>query len=201
MPNSQNISASILSQLDIFERLLAGETILPNDPQMHRLRDESFAVKKLLIEMNNSSDPEEITKILGKILDKEIQNVAVFTPIYINYGKHINIGKNVFINFDCTFLALGGITIEDDVLIGPKVSLITENHPLNPKLRNGLIGKAIHIKRNAWIGANATILPGVIIGENSVVAAGAVVSKNVPDDTIVGGIPAKIIKKIENENI
>ncbi|WP_228446292.1 sugar O-acetyltransferase [Chryseobacterium sp. 18068] len=201
MPNSQNASTSILPQLDIFERLLRGETILPNDPEMPRLRDESFAVKKLLIEMSNSSDPEEITKILGKILDQEIQNVAVFTPIYINYGKHINIGKNVFINFDCIFLALGGITIEDDVLIGPKVSLITENHPLDPKLRNGLIGKAIHIKKNAWIGANATILPGVTIGKNSVVAAGAVVSKNVPDDTIVGGIPAKIIKKIENENI
>lgn len=201
MPNSQNISASILPQLDIFERLSTGETILPNDPQMHRLRGESFAVKKLLIEMNNSSDPEEVTRILSKILDQEVKNVAVFTPIYINYGKHISIGKNVFINFDCIFLALGGITIEDDVLIGPKVSLITENHPLDPKLRNGLIGKAIHIKKNAWIGANATILPGVTIGENAVVAAGAVVSKNVPDDTIVGGIPAKIIKKIENENI
>lgn len=147
MPNSKNNPTSIHPQLDIFERLLAGETILPNDPQMHRLRDESFAVRKLLIKMNNSSDSEEVTKILSEILDQEIQNVAVFTPIYINYGKHVNIGKNVFINFDCTFLALGGITIEDDVLIGPKVSLITENHPLDPKLRNGLIGKAIHIKK------------------------------------------------------
>lgn len=201
MPNSQNASTSILPQLDIFERLLRGETILPNDPEMQRLRDESFAVKKLLIEMNSSSDSDEITKILSKILNQEVQNTTVFTPLYINYGKNINIGKNVFINFDCTFLALGGITIEDDVLIGPKVSLITENHPLNPKLRKGLIGKPIHIKKNAWIGANATILPGVTIGENAVIAAGAVVSKDVPDNVVVGGIPAKIIKKIENEII
>lgn len=201
MPNSQNASTSILPRLDIFERLLRGETILPNDPEMPRLRDESFAVKKLLIKMNNSSDSDEITKLLSEILNQEVQNVAVFMPLYINYGKNINIGKNVFINFDCTFLALGGITIEDDVLIGPKVSLITENHPLNPKLRNGLIGKPIHIKKNAWIGANATILPGVTIGENAVIAAGAVVSKDVPDDVVVGGIPAKIIKKIENEII
>ncbi|MGE8339512.1 MAG: DapH/DapD/GlmU-related protein, partial [Flavobacterium sp.] len=133
---------------------------------------------------------------LSIILDTKVQDVTVFTPLYINYGKHIRIGQNVFINFDCTFLALGGITIEDDVLIGPKVSLVTENHPLDPKERKGLIGKPIHIKKNAWIGANATILPGVTIGENAVVAAGAVVSKDVPDNTIVGGIPAKFIKNV-----
>ncbi|MCQ9639538.1 sugar O-acetyltransferase [Chryseobacterium sp. WG14] len=196
MSDSNNISDSTSVQKDIFERLLAGETIFPNDLQIGRLREEAFAVKALLIQMNNSSDPEEITQLLSRILDKEIQDVAVFTPIYINYGKHISIGKNVFINFDCTFLALGGITIEDDVLIGPKVSLITENHPLNPQDRKGLIGKPILIKKNAWIGANATILPGVTIGENAVVAAGAVVSKNVPDNSIVGGIPAKFLKDI-----
>lgn len=196
MSDSNNIPDSTSVQKDIFERLLAGETIFPNDLQIGRLREEAFAVKALLIQMNASSDPEEITQLLSRILNKEIQDVAVFTPIYINYGKHISIGKNVFINFDCTFLALGGITIEDDVLIGPKVSLITENHPLNPQDRKGLIGKPILIKKNAWIGANATILPGVTIGENAVVAAGAVVSKNVPDNSIVGGVPAKFLKDI-----
>lgn len=197
MSDANHIPSSLPPQEDIFERLLAGETILPTDPQIGRLREKAFALKELLIQMNNSSNPEEISKILSRILNKEIQDVTVFTPIYINYGKHINIGKNVFINFDCTFLALGGITIEDDVLIGPKVSLITENHPLNPQERNGLIGKPIHIKKNAWIGASATILPGVTIGENAVIAAGAVVSKDVPDNTVVGGIPAKFIKTIQ----
>ncbi|WP_456312057.1 DapH/DapD/GlmU-related protein [Pseudomonas shirazensis] len=196
MSDPNPISDTAPFQKDIFERLLAGETILSNDLQISRLREEAFAVKALLNEMNNAVDPEEITQTLSRILDKEVQDVAVFTPIYINYGKHITIGKNVFINFDCTFLALGGIMIEDDVLIGPKVSLITENHPLNPEERKGLIGKPILIKKNAWIGANATILPGVTIGENAVVAAGAVVSKDVPDNTIVGGIPAKFLKTI-----
>lgn len=185
------------SNEDIFTRLLNGETILPHDPQIGRLREESYKIKELLVKMNNSSDSKEIEELLSQIVDKKLENVAVFTPLYINYGKNINIGKNVFINFDCTFLALGGITIEDDVLIGPKVSLITENHPLYPKDRKGLIGKSILIKKNAWIGANATVLPGVSIGENAVVAAGAVVSKNVPDNVVVGGIPAKIIKTIE----
>ena len=197
MSDSNPISYAVPFQKDIFERLLNGETILPDDSQIGRLREEAFAVKALLNQMNNSSNSEEITQILSRILDKEVQDVAVFTPLYINYGKHIAIGKNVFINFDCTFLALGGITIEDDVLIGPKVSLITENHPLNPEQRKGLAAKPILIKKNAWIGANATILPGVTIGENAVVAAGAVVSKDVPDNTVVGGIPAKFIKNVQ----
>jgi len=196
MSDSKHNFGSRFIQKNIFERLLSGETILPNDPQIDKLQEEAFAVKVLLNQMNNSSNPEEISIILSKILGKEVQNIAVFTPLYINYGKHITIGKNVFINFDCTFLALGGITIEDDVLIGPKVSLITENHPLNPKDRKGLICKSILIRKNAWIGANATILPGVTIGENAVVASGAVVSKDVPDNTIVGGVPAKFIKNI-----
>ncbi|WP_296150635.1 sugar O-acetyltransferase [uncultured Flavobacterium sp.] len=196
MPDLKDDSISNSSEKDIFERLLRGETIPADDSQMSRLRDEAFAVKEMLVQMNTSSTPEEITQLLSRILGKEVQDVTVFTPIYINYGKSISIGKNVFINFDCTFLALGGITIEDDVLIGPKVSLITENHPTNPQERKGLIAKPIHIKRNAWIGANAILLPGVTIGENAIIAAGAVVSKDVPDNVIVGGIPAKIIKNI-----
>lgn len=200
MSDSNQISDTKAPQKDIFERLLNGEIILPGDPQIGRLREEAFAVKELLNQMNHSSNPEEITQILSQILGKEVQEVAIFTPLYINSGRHIHIGKNVFINFDCTFLALGGITIEDDVLIGPKVSLITENHPLNPKDRKGLIARPILIKKNAWIGANTTILPGVTIGENAVVAAGAVVSKDVPDHAVVGGIPAKIIKEINSKS-
>lgn len=197
MLDSKNTIISNSLQKDIFERLLKGETIPPDDVQIGKLKEAAFATKDLLIQMNNSTNPDEIVSLFSKVLGKEVEGVTIFTPIHINYGKHINIGKNVFINFDCTFLSLGGVTIEDDVLIGPKVSLITENHPLNPKQRKGLICKHILIKKNAWIGANATILPGVTIGENAVVAAGAVVSKDVPDDTLVGGIPAKFIKTIE----
>lgn len=182
---------------DIFERLKNGETILPNDPQAYKMREASFDTKKLLVQMNNATDPKEIRGLLSLITDSEIdESVAVFTPLYINCGKHTKIGKNVFINFDCVFLDLGGITIEDGVLIAPKVSLLSESHPISPENRHSLVPKPIHIKKNAWIGANATILMGVTIGENSVVAAGSVVSADVPDHVIVGGTPAKIIKEI-----
>jgi acetyltransferase-like isoleucine patch superfamily enzyme len=182
---------------DIFERLREGETISPNDPQGSRLREASYATMQLVQQMNLSSNPEEIRSLLGRITEQEIDaSIAVFPPLYINYGKNTSIGKNVFINFGCTFLDLGGIIIEDNVLFAPGVKLLSEGHPLTPVDRQSLIPKPIHIKQNAWIGANATILQGVTVGENAVVAAGAVVSKDVPANTVVGGIPAKPIKTI-----
>lgn len=188
-----------MSSENIFNRLLDGEKISSDDPQAYRLREESFNTKKLLLKLNNTSDSNEIIELLSEITGQEIdESTAVFTPFYINYGKHTRIGKNVFINFDCVFLDLGGIEIEDGVLIAPKVSLLSEGHPLTPNDRHSLIPKSIHIKKNAWIGAGATILQGVTIGENSIVAAGSVVSKDVPDNVVVGGIPAKIIKTIQS---
>ena len=183
---------------DIFEELREGQTIAGNNPEAYKLREASFATKKLLVQLNNSSDPAEIRDLLSQITGSEIdESVSVFTPLYINYGKNTKIGKNVFINFDCVFLDLGGITIEDNVLIAPKVSLLSESHPLSPNDRDSLVPGHIQIKKNAWIGAGATILPGVTIGENSVVAAGAVVSKPVPANTVVGGVPAKRLKTIQ----
>lgn len=183
--------------INILQRLRNGETIPPNDPEAYKMIEACNLTKKLLVEINNATEPSEIRSLLCQITNTEIdESTTVFTPLYINYGKHTKIGKNVFINFDCTFLDLGGITIEDGVLIAPKVSLLSEGHPIEPKERHSLTVGHIHIKKNAWIGANATILQGVTIGENAVVASGAVVSKDVPDNTIVGGIPAKIIKTI-----
>lgn len=182
---------------DIFQRLLIGEVIPLSDPEYSRIGEACNDTRKLLVALNNEANPEEIRVLLGKMTAAEIDaNTTVFPPFQINYGKNTKIGKHVFINFDCTFLDLGGITIEDNVLIAPKVSLLTEAHPISFVNRQALVAKPIHIKRNAWIGANATILQGVSIGENSVVAAGAVVQKDVPDNVIVAGVPAKIIKSI-----
>lgn len=183
---------------DIFERLRNGETISPDEPQAYKMIEASFATKQLLQQMNNASSPEVIRELLGKITNSTIdESTTVFTPFQINYGKNTQIGKNVFINFDCVFLDLGGIIIEDNVLIAPKVSLLSEGHPISPESRHSLVPNLVHIKKNVWIGANATILPGVTIGENSIIAAGAVVTKSVPANSIAGGIPAKIIKTIQ----
>lgn len=195
IPEEQNTINQ--NRKSIFDRMKAGELFRLDDPEYPKVLEIVNRTITLSAALNTSINVDQIRERLNEIIDSPIDNsTTVFTPFYTNFGKFIKIGKNVFINHACTFLDMGGITIEDNVLIGPKVNLITENHPLNPADRKALITKPIIIKKNAWIGAAATILPGVTIGENSIIAAGAVVSKDVPDNVVAGGIPAKIIKTI-----
>lgn len=199
--SKDNITSSQFKK-HIFERLKSREMVRSTDSDYYLINDVVTRTLKLSQQLNSSGNIDEIRSIVSDIIGAEVdKSTTIFPPFYTNFGQFITIGKNVFINHACSFLDMGGIIIEDDVLIGPKVSLITENHPLNLKDRKALITKPIVIKRKSWIGANATILPGVTVGENSVVAAGAVVSKDVPDNVIVGGIPAKFIKYIYHEEV
>jgi acetyltransferase-like isoleucine patch superfamily enzyme len=197
MDKFENQNVSNQNDRDIFDRMKAGELFRLNDLQYPKVWEVVTRAIKLSAELNTSTDVDQIRERLSVIIGSKLdKSTTVFVPFYTNFGRFIQIGKNVFINHACTFLDQGGITIEDDVQVGPKVNLITENHPLDPANRKALICKPVVIKRNAWIGAAATIMPGVTVGENSVVAAGAVVTRNVPPNTIVGGVPAKIIKSI-----
>ena len=182
---------------DIFSSMLAGGIIPMDHPEISKLWDVVSRTLSLSTALNNSTDVDRTRRLLGDIIGREIDpDTMIFIPFYTNFGRHIKIGKRVFINHACTFLDLGGITIEDDVQIGPKVNIITENHPVDPSLRKMLNLQSVLIKRNAWIGTAATILSGVAVGENAIVAAGAVVHKDVAVNTIVGGIPARMIKTI-----
>ncbi|WP_219222754.1 sugar O-acetyltransferase [Pedobacter antarcticus] len=190
-----------IKKTNILERLKSGEPVRLNDPEYHEVNEVVERTLKLSLRLNTAGDISSVRDIMSEIIGKDLDDsTTIFAPFYTNFGRFISLGKNVFINHACSFLDMGGITIEDNVLIGPKVNLITENHPLDPGDRRTLITRPITIRRNAWIGAGAIILPGVTIGENSVVAAGAVVSRNVPANTVVGGIPAKFIKSIYKEN-
>lgn len=180
----------------LFERMLAGG-IIRND-EMADAWKIVFRTIQLSAALNSATDVDQIRERLSEIVGSQIDtSTTIFIPFYTNFGQHIRIGKNVFINHACSFLDMGGITIEDDVLIGPRVNLVTENHPVDPAKRKQLDLKSILIKRNAWIGAGVTILPGVTVGENAIVAAGAVVNKDVPANTIVGGVPAKFIRTMD----
>lgn len=186
-------------QPDILQRLRSGEPIRLNDPEYAAIIRIVNRTIRLSQSMNAAPDVDTVRDFLEDIIGSKIDtSTTIFAPFYTNFGVFTTIGKNVFINHACSFLDMGGITIEDDVLIGPRVNLVTENHPLEPSDRKALVTKPILIKRNAWIGAGATILPGVTVGENAVVAAGAVVAKDVPANTIVAGVPAKIIKNISS---
>ncbi len=153
---------------------------------------------RLVAEMNSGyRTEEEVRACLSDITRRTVPaDMRVFTPIHINYGPGVSFGSDCFLNFGCTLLALGGITIEDDVFIGPHCVLATEYHPEEPSLRHTLLTKPIVIRQNAWLGANVTVLAGVTIGRNAIVAAGSVVTKDVPDNSVVAGTPARVIREI-----
>lgn len=186
-----------LADIDIFKRLRAGEPIAMNDPEYGHLRQVVKRTMQLSNQLNNAQNVDDIRSVLSEIIEAQIdESTVVFTPFHTNIGINISLGKNVFINHACSFLDLGGITIEDEVMIGPRVNITSENHPTDIATRKTMVPAAVTIKKNAWIGAGATILPGVTVGENSVVAAGAVVNKNVPPNVVVAGVPARVIKHL-----
>jgi len=145
--------------------------------------------------------PEEIREIMGRLTGKKVDDsFRMFPPFYTDFGKNITIGKDVFINSGCHFQDQGGIRIGDGTLIGHNVVLATINHDLAPEENRKNHYAPITIGAHVWIGSNATVLPGVTLGDWSVVAAGAVVTQDVPPRTVVGGVPAKVLKVIPEEN-
>lgn len=155
--------------------------------------------QRLVQELNSSPHSLAATrKVVAQIIQQPVDSSnEIRLPFYTDYGRNIHFGKNVFINSGVTFTDMGGIYLADGVLVGPNATLLSVNHPLAVSQRHGVELKPVHIHQNAWIGANATILPGVTVGENAVVAAGAVVSRNVPANTVVAGVPARVIKTID----
>ena len=143
-------------------------------------------------------DADEIRALFGELIGKKVDDsFLLIPPFYTAGGDEIRIGRNVFVNQNCTFYDLGGLDIADDVMIGPSVSIITTGHPLEPaQRRSATVGKPIVIEKGVWIATGAIVIGGVTIGEHSVVAAGSVVTKNVPANALVGGNPARVIRSI-----
>ncbi|MDQ0427428.1 acetyltransferase-like isoleucine patch superfamily enzyme [Planomicrobium stackebrandtii] len=164
--------------------------------KMHELSQEAL---KITVELNGHyHTPEEVQELFSRLIGKPVDRTfALFPPFYTDCGKNINVGKNVFINSGCRFQDQGGITIGDGALIGHNAVLATLNHDINPKKRSTMHPGPITIGKDVWIGANATVVPGVEIGDGAIIAAGAVVTQNVPPNVIAGGVPAKVLKKIE----
>lgn len=139
-----------------------------------------------------------MSRLIGKKVDDTFR---LFPPFYTDFGKNITIGKDVFINSGCHFQDQGGIEIGDGALIGHNVVLATINHDTIPGNGRKNHYAPIQLGKHVWIGSNATILPGVTVGDWAVIAAGAVVTSDVPPYTIVGGVPAKIIKRVKEKAV
>lgn len=189
------------SMKNIFERDLAGETVSPDDPGYDELINSIWETMKLAAELNDGyHTPEEVRSYLSRITGREIDpSATLLPPFYVDFGRNIRMGKGCFIQQCCTFFDRGGITLGNDVLIGPKVNLITINHDVDPDNRSATYGRPIVIEDKVWIGINSTVLPGVRIGHGAIVGANSVVTKNVAPNTIVAGNPARFIKNIETK--
>ncbi len=172
-----------------------------NPDRLNFFRELCQDSRRIEMELNTSyHTPEEIVEIMTRLTRREVDKTfRLFPPFYANFGKNISFGKNVFINSNCHFQDQGGITIGNGAMLGHNVVLATATHDLAPSKSRKLHYKPIKICDNAWIGSNAVILQGVTVGEWSVVAAGAVVTKDVEPFTVVGGIPAKFIRKVEDD--
>ena len=162
--------------------------------------DQINAINQPLVQSLNTGQHSqaEVRKAVSQITKQAIDDsVEIRLPFFTDFGRNLHIGKNVFINASVTFVDLGGIYLSDKVLIVPNSNIISVNHPLDPANRRNVELKPVYIHENAWIGANATVLPAVSVGKNAVVAAGAVDTKNVPANTVVAGVPARVIKVIK----
>ena len=188
-----------MKTLDIFERDLAGEVISLGDPEYPKIAALITEAQRIIAEMNTGyREPAEVRALFARLTGVAVdESFWLLPPFYTDFGRNIRVGRNVFVNHACEFMDRGGITIGDDVLIGPKVNIVTINHPLDPAMRRSTYCAPVVFMKGVWLGAAVTVMPGVTIGENAVVAANAVVTSDVPDDTVVGGIPARVIKRID----
>lgn len=186
---------------EVLENLKKGKPVAGGSDAhkiMHRISQDAL---RITAQLNGAyHEPEEIRKLFSELIGKPVDDsFGMFPPFYTDCGKSIHVGEHVFINCCCHFQDQGGIYIGDHVLIGSHVVLATINHGQNPAERADNFPEPIHIGNKVWIGAHSTILPGITIGDNAIVAAGAVITHDVPPNAVVAGVPAKIIKYIEEK--
>ena len=180
------MSNKILSVERIRELMRAGTPIELGSDLLMSFGEYAQEALKITMKLNTEyNSPEKIRELFSELTASKIDESCFI------------IGKNVFINSCCRFQDNGGIEIGDKTMIGPNVTIVTLNHDINPETRINVTPKPVKIEENVWVGADCTILPGVTIGKNSVIGAGSVVTKDVPDNAVVAGNPAKLIKKIK----
>ena len=180
------------------EKLKAGLEYCFDDEEIVALKDN--ASKNCQIYNNiDILNKESRKKFLKEMLGKIGENVVIENGFHCDNGKNIFIGNNFVGNYNITILDIKEVYIGNDVMIGPNTTITTVGHPINPNSRRKRLGVAseVQIGNDVWIGANVSVLPGVTIGNNVIIGAGAVVNKDIPNNSIAVGVPARVIKEIE----
>lgn len=181
--------------------LNSGQTVVGNSDIhqfMHAVSQEAI---RITTEMNSRyHEPAELRKLFSELIGKPVdESFGLFPPFYTDCGKNITVGKRVFINSCCQFQDQGGITIGDGSLIGHSAVITTLNHDFSEANRSSMHPAPVMIGKNVWLGARVTIVPGVTIGDGAVVGAGAVVTKDVPPRAVVAGVPARVIRMLDEQ--
>jgi len=182
--------------VSIFEELRAGRSVdIRNAQYQKEVHGEIDRCNDICHDINATrpSDRARVVALENELLQGQMHDGTFFTPpMYIDCGNRVNLGKNVYANHNLTMMSVGTITIDDGVMMGPGVGLFTDNHePNNIRM---ISTKEIHIKKNVWLGARVNVAPGVTIGENAIIGTGAVVTKDIPDNAVAVGVPARVIK-------
>lgn len=184
---------------EFLDRVGRGETFDAGSPAHALMHETAQEALRITADLNTGyRTPEEVRSLLSRLTGAPVEeSVTVFPPFYCEFGKNLRFGRGVFVNTGCSFQDTGGITIGDGSLIGHGSIITTLNHGVEPARRGDMIPGPVVIGRDVWLGARVTIVPGVTIGDGAIVGAGAVVTKDVPARAIVGGVPAKLIRMIE----
>ena len=180
------------------EKMIAGELYFANDPEL--VADRMFARSQSQI-INQAESAELRSQLLKETFGRTGKKIYMEPVINFDYGYNIFVGENFYANFNCTFLDVSTIEIGDNCMFAPNVQLYTATHPLHPVKRNSGLeyAKPIKIGDNVWLGGGVSVTPGVTLGNNVVVGAGSVVTKSFPDNVVIAGNPARIIKTVEEE--
>ncbi|WP_442598700.1 sugar O-acetyltransferase [Neobacillus sp. D3-1R] len=180
------------------EKMLAGEMYDPTDPVLVKEREEARR-KVRLYNQTLETEGEKRTQLLKELLGSTGENVFMEPNIRCDYGSNTHVGENFFANFDCIILDVCEVRFGNNCMLAPGVQIYTATHPIHPNERNSgrEYAKPITFGNNVWIGGGAIVNPGVTVGNNVVIASGAVVTKDIPDNVVVGGNPAKVIKQID----
>ncbi|HFN2465765.1 TPA: chorismate mutase [Enterococcus faecium] len=180
------------------EKMIAGELYFANDPEL--VADRMFARSQSQI-INQAESAELRSQLLKETFGRTGKKTYMEPVINFDYGYNIFVGENFYANFNCTFLDVSTIEIGDNCMFAPNVQLYTATHPLHPVKRNSGLeyAKPIKIGNNVWLGGGVIVTPGVTLGDNVVVGAGSVVTKSFPDNVVIAGNPARIIKTVEEE--
>lgn len=179
------------------EKMLNGELYNAADPELLRGRENARRLTRLY-NQTLETEYEKRTELLKELFGSTGKNLFVEPTFRCDYGYNIHVGENFYANFDCVILDVCEVRIGDNCFIAPGVHIYTATHPLDPSERISGVeyGKPVTIGHNVWIGGRAVINPGINIGNNVVIASGSVLTKDVPDNVVVGGNPAKVIKHL-----